>query len=547
MIAAGEVVERPQGVVKELIENAIDAESTRIDISTEEGGLTRLSVRDNGIGMDREDALAAFKRHATSKIRRPNDLWAITTLGFRGEALPSIASVSKVTMNTNDGSSGTRVIIEYGKVTAAAAYPCEQGTEITVEGLFYRTPARLKHLKSGSYENTLVQNTVYAFAMSHPEIAFTYTSGGKEVFRTSGQGDLTEVLYQVWGRDAADHLVEIEGSDYDYRITGYLVKPQINRASRNYIHLFVNGRMIRSYRLSTAVLAGYQGTLSEGRYPMAVLNIEMDPHLLDVNVHPSKWEVRISKENQLDALITDSLKQALHGTVLAPDTKIEHHEERYYAKMQFDEDLPLTRPFVQQRAEEPAPVYTAVSEGFPPMEAIGVLHGRYGLCSVENGLAVLDLTACRKRVRYEEICRRSSGETMVQMLIPVSVECGADIVSRVDELNLYAGNMKIVFEPFGSDTLLVRELPESLKDIEVQAFLLDLVDHFRQEEPGKPAGREILAKTACDHMHLGFMGREELQHLVSALAACREPYYGIYHEATFTVIEDAALAKELKR
>ncbi|MBR2990098.1 MAG: ATP-binding protein, partial [Solobacterium sp.] len=143
MIAAGEVVERPQGVVKELIENAIDAESTRIDISTEEGGLTRLSVRDNGIGMDREDALAAFKRHATTKIRRPNDLWAITTLGFRGEALPSIASVSKVTMNTNDGSSGTRVIIEYGKVTAAAAYPCEQGTEITVEGLFYRTPARL--------------------------------------------------------------------------------------------------------------------------------------------------------------------------------------------------------------------------------------------------------------------------------------------------------------------------------------------------------------------------------------------------------------------
>lgn len=543
MIAAGEVVERPQGVVKELVENAIDAGSTRIEINLENGGLTRLTVRDNGCGMDREDAAAAFKRHATSKIQRPGDLWSIRTLGFRGEALPSIASVSKVTMNTSDGEQGTRIVIEYGTVTAAAAYPCDQGTEITVEGLFYRTPARLKHLKSGSYENTLVQNTVHAFAMSHPEIAFICTSDGKEAFRTSGQGDLTEVLYKVWGREAAENLIEIDGKDYDYTLAGYAVRPQINRASRNYIHIFINGRMIRSYRLFNAVSEGYRTSLQEGRYPLVVLNVSMDPHLLDVNVHPSKWEVRISKENQLAELITQTLSSALHQTVSAPETKLQ--ETPHYTKLRFDEDLPVVRPFIQ--AQEPAVPYTVHKpEGFPPMEAIGILHGRYGLCSVEQGLAVLDLTACRKRIHYEAILKNTETR-QVPLLIPVSLQCGTDTVERIEELNAWAEAAGIRFEPFGSDTVLVRELPETMLGLEEEVFLRDLIDRFREEETGMRMSAETAAKAACDHMVLPALTREDLQRIADDLSHCEEPYFGIYREPTFTIIDEESLAKELKR
>ena len=536
-------MERPQGVIKELIENAIDAESTRIEVTLENGGLTRLTVRDNGCGMDREDAVAAFKRHATSKIQHPNDLWSIRTLGFRGEALPSIASVSKVTMNTSDGEQGTRIVIEYGKTTAAAAYPCDQGTEIAVEGLFYRTPARLKHLKSGAYENTLVQNTIHAFAMSHPGIAFVCTSDGKEVFRTSGQGDLTEVLYKVWGREAAENLIEIDGEDYDYTLSGYAVKPHINRASRNYIHLFINGRMIRSYRLFNAVSEGYRNALPEGRYPLVILNISMDPHLLDVNVHPSKWEVRISKENQLAELITQSVYRALNGSMSAPETKLQ--EAPHYTKLRFDEELPLIQPFIQ--AQEPAPVYTVhKAEGFPPMEAIGILHGKYGLCSTETGLAVLDLTACRKRIRYEEILKRIVNDS-VPLLIPVSLQCGSNTAERIEELNAWAESSGIRFEPFGSDTVLVRELPQTMMGLNTEEFLQDLIDRFREEESGMRMSAETAAKAACDHMVLSALTRNDLQRIADDLSRCAEPYYGIYREPTFTIIEDESLAKELRR
>ena len=197
MIAAGEVVERPMGVVKELVENAIDAGSTRITVSVIDGGMTKITVRDNGIGMDSEDALNAFKRHATSKIKGQNDLFDIHTLGFRGEALPSIASVSKVTLTTSDGNDSTRVQIEYGEIKNAGNYPCDEGTEISIEGLFYRTPARLKHLKSGSYENTLIQDVIVKFVFSYPSIAFTFISNDRISFQTTGKGNLLEVIYQA--------------------------------------------------------------------------------------------------------------------------------------------------------------------------------------------------------------------------------------------------------------------------------------------------------------------------------------------------------------
>ena len=338
LIAAGEVVERPMGVVKELVENAIDAGSTQITISIEEGGISKITISDNGCGMSSEDAEMAFKRHATSKIQGENDLFSIHTLGFRGEALPSIASVSQVTLVTSDGKDNTRVVIAYGEKKSASPYPCNQGTEITVEGLFYHTPARLKHMRSASYESSLIQDVINRFALSHPEIAFHFINDGRDVFRTSGQGNLLEVVFNVYGRSASENAIEVDFEDFDYHVTGYLIKPEITRASNKMMHVFLNGRMVRTYRIYKAIQDGYEGLIPSGRYPLCVLSIEMDPHLLDVNVHPSKWEVRISKEIQLETLIKDQVHQTLNVEDIIPVREVKEAKIEYYQPLSFDEE-----------------------------------------------------------------------------------------------------------------------------------------------------------------------------------------------------------------
>lgn len=362
MIAAGEVVERPMGVVKELVDNAIDAGSTRIDISIEEGGISKITIRDNGSGMDAEDAQMAFKRHATSKIRTQNDLWSIHTLGFRGEALPSIASVSKLTMITSDGNESTKIVIEYGQTVSVSAYPCNQGTEISVEGLFYRTPARLKHMRSASYEASLIQDVIVRFALSHPEISFHLISDGRDAFRTSGQGDLLEVLFQAGGRAVAENAVKAEFEDFDYKVRGYIVKPMITRASRSNMYVFLNGRMVRTYKLYKAIQDGYEDFIVKGRYPICVLNIEMDPRLLDVNVHPSKWEVRLSKEIQLEYLIRDNVRKILAGAPLAPKVEPAAARTEYYEPISFDTDSLIREAERKQAYSAKKPVQTPVKE-----------------------------------------------------------------------------------------------------------------------------------------------------------------------------------------
>ena len=356
MIAAGEVVERPMGVVKELVENAIDAGATRIQITIEEGGLSKITIMDNGCGMDASDAQMCFERHATSKIHNENDLWSIHTLGFRGEALPSIAAVAKVTLSTSDGSDATRVVIAYGKKESVSPYPCNQGTEITVEGLFYQTPARLKHMRSGAYESSLIQDVISRFALSHPEIAFHFINDGRDAFRTSGQGDLLEVLYAVYGKAAAENAIAVDFSDFDYHVSGYLIKPMLSRASRNMMHIFLNGRMVRTYKLYQSVQDAYADFMPKGRYPMCVLSITMDPHLLDVNVHPSKWEVRISKETQLELLIKEEVAKALRGNA-AVVAKEEEPKTEYYQPLAFNTDELSVSPSRQEpepvRQEEP--------------------------------------------------------------------------------------------------------------------------------------------------------------------------------------------------
>lgn len=584
MIAAGEVVERPMGVVKELVENAIDAGSTRIAVSVIDGGMTKITVRDNGIGMDSEDALNAFKRHATSKIKGQNDLFDIHTLGFRGEALPSIASVSKVTLTTSDGNDSTRVQIEYGEIKNAGNYPCDEGTEISIEGLFYRTPARLKHLKSGSYENTLIQDVIVKFAFSYPSIAFTFISNDRISFQTTGKGNLLEVIYQAWGREAGENAIAVDFSDYDYHVTGYIVKPSLTRVSRNCMHVFLNGRMVRTFRLYKSILDGYEDFIVKGRNPLVVLNIEMDPQLLDVNVHPSKWEVRISKENQLEYLIKDNIREALKSTILAPVAEVKVAVQRAAVEpIVFDTNSALVTPFVAKKevtvtpVVETKPIETIKEENIKPviqeeikeekiieekeiqheklpeMTVIGQLHEKFILCSTEKGLAILDQHACQERVHYEELLQKLEETTpvMMELLVPISILAGNDLVERVDEINASISDMHFQFEPFGRDTFIVRSVPMWMKEVEEERFLQDVIDNFKNDRDSKYARMEKkkIATMAC-HSSIRFnrtLSLDEMKEVVKQLYKCQNPYHCPHGRPTFIILDEKELTKEFLR
>lgn len=584
MIAAGEVVERPMGVVKELVENAIDAGSTRITVSVIDGGMTKITVRDNGIGMDSEDALNAFKRHATSKIKGQNDLFDIHTLGFRGEALPSIASVSKVTLTTSDGNDSTRVQIEYGEIKNAGNYPCDEGTEISIEGLFYRTPARLKHLKSGSYENTLIQDVIVKFAFSYPSIAFTFISNDRISFQTTGKGNLLEVIYQAWGREAGENAIAVDFSDYDYHVTGYIVKPSLTRVSRNCMHVFLNGRMVRTFRLYKSILDGYEDFIVKGRNPLVVLNIEMDPQLLDVNVHPSKWEVRISKENQLEYLIKDNIREALKSTILAPVAEVKIAVQKVAVEpIVFDTNSALVTPFVAKKevtvtpVVETKPIETIKEENIKPviqeeikeekiieekeiqheklpeMTVIGQLHEKFILCSTEKGLAILDQHACQERVHYEELLQKLEETTpvMMELLVPISILAGNDLVERVDEINASISDMHFQFEPFGRDTFIVRSVPMWMKEVEEERFLQDVIDNFKNDRDSKYARMEKkkIATMAC-HSSIRFnrtLSLDEMKEVVKQLYKCQNPYHCPHGRPTFIILDEKELTKEFLR
>lgn len=319
-IAAGEVVERPASVVKELVENAIDAGSTKVDVAVEEGGLLSIRVSDNGSGIDPEDCETAFYRHATSKIAQGRDLFHITSLGFRGEALPSIAAVSKVKLVTSNASDGRGRVLEieggHLKVNEETAAP--RGTDFLVKELFYNTPARLKYMKTIQTELGHISDYMYRLALSRPDIAFTVRHNGNTLLQTLGNGDLLQVIAAVYGTQAAKSMIPIKAENMDYTLSGYISRPDFTRANRNAMSFIINGRYIRNYGLSQAILRGYHTLLPINRFPMTVLQLDMHPSLVDVNVHPSKLEVRFSKEPELYAFAEEEVRKVLMQEVLIP-------------------------------------------------------------------------------------------------------------------------------------------------------------------------------------------------------------------------------------
>lgn len=401
-IAAGEVVERPASVVKELVENAIDAGSTVIEIEAEEAGISKIRITDNGNGIEEEDVLLAFQRHATSKIKNEIDLFRIQSLGFRGEALPSIASVSRLEMTTSTGEgAGSRVVIEGGKVETFEKAPSRRGTDISITDLFFNTPARLKYMKTIHTELGNITDVVNRLALSHPEVAFRLIHNERKLLQTNGNGDVRQVLAAIYGLGIVKQLIPISAESLDYRISGYASMPEVTRASRNYISTMINGRFIKNYALAKAIQEGYHTLLPIGRYPLVLLNIEMDPILVDVNVHPSKMEVRISKEAELNGLVTSTIKNAFKRIELIPSgftpqrvekpvseqtaltlDEIQVREERQHRPLTVMESRPIldvlseaislskTEEWPQiEKAEnvDIPPVFEKVEEDYPPI------------------------------------------------------------------------------------------------------------------------------------------------------------------------------------
>ena len=333
-IAAGEVIERPANVVKELVENSIDANSNKIDVIIEEGGLNLIQVIDNGEGMVKEDALLCFSRHATSKIKDDQDLFCIQTLGFRGEAIPSIASISNFELKTSTGEKGTTVIYQYGKFISCDESDSKKGTDIKVKKLFQNVPARLKYIRSINAEFANIQTYLERLSLSHPDISFTLINNGKIVYKTNGNGNLLEVISNIYGLNVAKNMIPVNFEDDEFIISGFISKIDINRASKNHIVTMVNSRVVKNKITTDSINNAYRRYLIDKRFPIAIVNIEIDPFLVDVNVHPSKLEVRFSKEYKLKDLVYQGISDALSKVNLTYSPSVTNSRPKFVPDLQ---------------------------------------------------------------------------------------------------------------------------------------------------------------------------------------------------------------------
>ncbi|MBD7983606.1 DNA mismatch repair endonuclease MutL [Sporosarcina sp. Sa2YVA2] len=536
-IAAGEVVERPASIVKELVENAIDAESSSIEITLEEAGLTSIRVTDNGKGMSRNDATLAFERHATSKISNEHDLFRIKTLGFRGEALASIASVSKVKLWTSDGETeGTEVHIDGGAVIKQSNAAFRKGTDISVEQLFYNTPARLKYMKTIQTELGHTIDLVNRLALSHPFIAFKLVHYGQTILQTSGNGDQRRVLNDIYGVAVAKKMVPFSGENADFKVNGFVTLPEMTRASKNYMTLIVNGRWVKSYTANQAVLDGLHTYLPIGRYPVSVVNVETDPFLTDVNVHPSKQHIRLSKENELFSLLKIAVHEAIKRSIIIPDAiknepvkqtpseqvtiwndmypirekKVEEEislpqfkneveaidtkyiEEKTFYPSSSNVVIESDRP--EKVFEEPAQKEDATpkkEKRFPSLVPVGQVHGTYIVAQNEDGFYMIDQHAAQERIKYEffrDKLSKINQDDRQMLLMPLIFHYSGSDMVKIQENIQSLNEVGVFLEEFGPSSYTVKEYPTWFPDGEATSLIEALIEQVlesRKTDIGK--------------------------------------------------------------
>ncbi|NCB82141.1 MAG: DNA mismatch repair endonuclease MutL [Lactococcus chungangensis] len=605
-IAAGEVIERPASVVKELLENAIDAKSTQITVKIEESGLKSIEIIDNGEGIAHDEVAVALKRHATSKIKDVDDLFRIRTLGFRGEALPSIASVSELTINTsvadNGDESGTLLVAKGGEIIQNSPAPKRVGTRIKVENLFYNTPARLKYIKSLQAELGHITDIINRLSLAHPEVAFTLINDGREMMKTAGTGDLKQALAGVYGISTAKKMIAISAQDLDFDVTGYVSLPELTRANRNYITVLLNGRYIKNFLINRAIVDGYGSKLMVGRFPIAVIDIKIDPFLADVNVHPTKQEVRISKERELMVLISQAIRQALQPQTLIPDalenltqqtkpvyptSKSEQtqlplqNKSLYYDTERQDfyvkekatfEKVPETlselseaEKLVPDTTEQPEEVKMretvtltvadeqAANKTFPELEFLAQMHGTYLLCQSPEGLYIVDQHAAQERVKYEYY-RDKIGQVnydQQQLLAPIFINLPQnDLLTVLEKKDLLA-EAGVFLDAYGDNQLILREHPIWMQDDEIESATYELIDLLLdgREVSVKKYREDLAIMIACKSSIKAnmFIDAASARDLLQQLAHCENPYNCPHGRPALVAFSNTDLEKMFRR
>lgn len=586
-IAAGEVVERPASVIKELIENSIDANSSSIKVELQEAGLTEMKVTDNGEGMGYEDCKRAFLRHATSKIKYDADLFHIASLGFRGEALASIAAVSKLTIMTSTGNeAGTKLYLEAGHIVDESKSPARQGTEIIVRELFYNTPARLKYMKTIHTELGHITDLINRYALAHPSIRFEIFHNGKEVFKTPGNNNRLQVIRQIYGMQIAQNMLPVKASSLDFDIEGFIAKPNQTRANRNFITIIVNGRYIKSHALTHAIVRAYDTLLMIHRYPIVVLAITLDPILIDVNVHPTKLEVRFSKEKELIALIEGMIRDVLKQTNLIPNATFKQRSQNEKpvqnsftftqkteqitddAKQvesdktfQFDktndfftsttnneqinkeqiQEAPLlaqesigetpTSPNEQDEQKDVTEVETRYSTPrVPPMYPIGQLQGTYILAQNELGFYMIDQHAAQERIKYEfyKVKLGIPQQDVQHLLLPLTFEFTTEEMLFIEKHKAALQEAGLFLEPFGDKTYAVRAHPNWFPSGEEELIIRDMVEQIIQKGQIniESIREEVAILMSCKHSIKAnhYLTEEDMIRLLEDLRQTNDPF-----------------------
>lgn len=500
-IAAGEVVEKTMSVVKELVENAIDAKATSIKIELVDSGVKEITVTDDGIGMDDEDAVLCFSRHATSKLKNIDDLFNIESLGFRGEALPSIASVSNTILTTSNGKVGTEVVVNGGVIESVKEIDCPKGTKINVKNLFYNTPVRLKYLKNLYTELANITEYVDKMALSYPNVRFDLVNNDKSLLYTDGNGNLLKVISRIYGVDVAKKMITIDGSNDDYKITGYISYPEKARSNRSSITTFVNNRLIRNNDLNRVITDAYHTYIPVSKFPIVVLNIEVDPILIDINIHPTKMDIKFSKMDSLKELLNDLITEKLNTKTLIPTVEQKPKEEKkdfseLIAKLsqkeeEKEEDKNNNYSELEEMQldldikEEEVPLYNPNEEEklygkdrIKKMYPVGLVFGTYIVAENEDGMFLIDQHAAAERINYEKYLKKmgSHDNYKQDLLVPLKIELSNNdyliLKEKMDKLL----DLGFEVEEFGSNTILVRSHPYWLPDYALEEAIRKMID-----------------------------------------------------------------------
>lgn len=570
-IAAGEVVEKVSSVVKELVENSIDAGSNIIEVSLVDAGIKEIKVIDNGKGMDKEDALLCFSPHATSKIRNENDLFFINTLGFRGEALPSIASVSDVFLDTSNRSDSTLVHIKGGKLESNEVGTVSKGTKIIVRDLFFNTPARLKFLKSYYTELNGVVSLIEKLSLSHPDISFKLSSDNKELIKTSGSNDLLKTIYEIYGYNVSKNMVYIEGHNDDYDINGYVSNINITKSTKKDMITLVNGRIVNNSYVNRIIKDAYHTYLAVDKYPIVVINILVDPTIVDVNIHPTKQDIKFGKmetlEELLFSLIRDKLMNINNMFKAYDETKYEVSNSEEYVlndnlvvKEEYDKPVIEESKMSFNMNEESSGYETVIdtqevkNEKPSLLHPIGLAMGTYLFATDEECVYMIDIHAANERINYEKLLNalKESVVHKTSMLFPITIEFTKNEFMTIMEKKEFITNLGISFDEFGVNTIRVYEHPTYFREGYEEESLrrvFDLIVSIDKDFDRVKFNEQLAINLSCKMSVKAntFIGSLEQETLLKRLFECEFPYTCPHGRPTIIKYTKYELEKLFKR